>query len=192
MRQALRGLAAGLVVCHAVSAYAQQGTVQVSGAAQAVAGTSRDVTGENAIDPDFGVSWLQPGVRFGAFQMELRGAKRADRIHLGRNYAALRDLKAGTLSWSFEAGDAYFTRGVGEYGFSNLTTPAVTFSGGAISARGNRGALHILGGRATAWRNIFGTDPDTMAQTLGMIRGAYKPWDRLEVVGRVSRISTSD
>ena len=192
MRQALRGLAAGLVVCHAVSAHAQQGTVQVSGATQVVAGTSRDVTGENAVDPDFGISWLQPGVRFGAFQMELRGAKRADRIHLGRNYAALRDLKAGRLSWSFEAGDAYFTRGVGEYGFTNLTTPAVTFSGGAISARGNRGALHILGGRATAWRNIFGTDPDTMAQTLGMIRGAYKPWDRLEVVGRVSRISTSD
>ena len=114
MRQVLRGLAAGLVVCHAVSAYAQQGTVQVSGAAQGVAGTSRDVTGENAIDPDFGISWLQPGVRFGAFQVELRGAKRADRIHLGRNYAALRDLKAGRLSWTFEAGDAYFTRGVGE------------------------------------------------------------------------------
>jgi cell division septation protein DedD len=193
MRPVLRGLAAGLVIAgHVVAAYAQQGNVQVSGAMQSVTGTSRGVTGENAIDPDFGVSWLQPGVRFGTFQIELRGAKRADRLHLGRNYAALRDLKAGRLSWTFEAGDAYFTRGVGEYGFSNLTTPAVTFSGGAVSARGPRGALHILGGRSTAWRNIFGTDPDTMAQTLGMVRGAYKPWDRVEVLGRVSRIRTSD
>jgi len=192
MRPVLRGLAAGVVVCHAAIAHAQQGNIQVSGAMQSVTGTSREVTGENAIDPDFGVSWLQPGVRFGAFQIELRGAKRADRLHLGRNYAALRDLKAGSLSWTFEAGDAYFTRGVGEYGFSNLTTPAVTFSGGAISARGSRGALHILGGRGTAWRNIFGTDPDTMAQTLGLVRGAFKPWDRVEVLGRVSRIRTSD
>src|SRR5687768_5749510 len=64
--------------------------------------------------------------------------------------------------------------GLAEYGFSNLTTPSVTFSG-----------------RATAWQNIFGTDPDTMAQTLGMVRGSCKPWDRLEVLGRVSRIRTS-
>jgi hypothetical protein len=97
MRPVLRGLAAGVVVCHAAIAHAQQGNIQVSGAMQSVTGTSREVTGENAIDPDFGVSWLQPGVRFGAFQIELRGAKRADRLHLGRNYAALRDLKAGSL-----------------------------------------------------------------------------------------------
>ena len=47
------------------------------------------------IDPDFGVSWIQPGVKFGSFEMELRDARRADRLHLGRNYAALRDLKTG-------------------------------------------------------------------------------------------------
>ena len=192
MRPVLGGLVAGLVTCHAAAVCAQQGTVVISGAAQTVAGSARQATSENAIDPDFGVSWIQPGVRFGAFQLELREAKRGDRLHLGRNYAALRDLKAGNLSWTFEAGDAYFTRAVGEYGFSNLTTPSVTFSGGAISARSTRGALHVLGGRATAWRNIFGTDPDTLAQTLGMVRGAYRPWDRVEVQGRVSRIRTSD
>lgn len=191
MHPVLTGLVAGLVVCHAASVQAQQGTVVVSGAAQAVTGSSRTLTGENAIDPDFGVSWIQPGVRFGSFQLELRETKRGNRLHLGRNYAALRDLKNGNVSWTFEAGDAYFTRGTGEYGFSNLTTPSVTFSGGAISARSSRGALHVVGGRATAWRNIFGTDPDTMAQTLGMVRGSYKPWDRLEVLGRVSRIQTS-
>ena len=191
MRPVLRGLVAGLVVCHTASAHAQQGTVVVSGAAQTVSGSSRTLTGENALDPDFGVSWIQPGVRFGSFQIELREAKRANRLHLGRNYAALRDLKYRNVSWTFEAGDAYFTRAVGEYGFSNLTTPSVTFSGGAVAARSSRGFLQIVGGRATAWRNIFGTDPDTLAQTIGMVRGSYKPWDRLEVLGRVSRIRTS-
>jgi cell division septation protein DedD len=190
MRVVVCGLAAGLLACHAGAASAQQGVVQISGAGQTITGGTLQ-PGDNSFEPDFGVSWIQPGVRFGSFQLELRGAKRADRLHVGRNYAALRDLKRGAVSWSFEAGDAYFTRALGEYGFSNLTTAPVTFSGGAISARTNRGALHVVGGRATAWRNIFGTDPDTLAQTLGMIRGSYKMSDRLEVLGRISRIQTS-
>ena len=190
MRPVVWGLAAGLLACPATTALAQQGNVVVSGAAQSVIGGTQP-NGENSIEPDFGVSWIQPGVRFGSFQLELRESKRADRFHLGRNYAALRDWKRGPVSWSFEAGDAFFTRALGEYGFSNLTTAAVTFSGGAISARTTRGALHIVGGRATAWRNIFGTDPDTLPQTLGMVRGSYKTSDRLEVLGRISRIRTS-
>ena len=113
-------------------------------------------------------------------------SKRADRLHLGRNYAALRDWKRGPLSWTFEAGDAYFTRALGEYGFSNLTTPSVTFSGGAISVRTDRGVLHIVGGRATAWRNIFGTDPDTLAQTLGMVRGSVQG---VAIASRCSAVS---
>ena len=190
MRVVVCGLAVGLLACHAGAASAQQGVVQISGAGQTITGGTLQ-PGDNSFEPDFGASWIQPGVRFGSFQLELRGAKRADRLHVGRNYAALRDLKRGPVSWSFEAGDAYFTRALGEYGFSNLTTPSVTFSGGVISARTNRGALHVVGGRATAWRNIFGTDPDTLAQTLGMVRGSYKVSDRLEVFGRVSRIQTS-
>ena len=103
MHPVLKGLVAGLVVCHAASAQAQQGTVVVSGAAQTVAGSSRTQTGENAIDPDFGVSWIQPGVRFGSFQLEVRETKRGNRLHLGRNYAALRDLRHGNISWTFES-----------------------------------------------------------------------------------------
>ena len=190
MRPVVCGLAAGLLACHAAAALAQQGNVVVSTAGQAVIGGAQQ-PGVNKFEPDFGVSWIQPGVRFGSFQMELRESRRADRLHLGRNYAALRDWKQGPVSWSFEAGDSYFTRALGEYGFSNLTTPAVTFSGGTITARTNRGALHIVGGRATAWRNIFGTDPDTLPQTLGMARGSFKVSDRLEMLGRVSRIQTS-
>ncbi len=100
-------------------------------------------------------------------------------------------MKYAGLSWTFEAGDAYFTRALGQYGFSNLSTPAVTFSGGAISGRSTRGSLHVMGGRATALRNIFGSDPDTLAQSLGVARGSYHPSDRLEVFGRASLIKTS-
>ena len=191
MRLVLCGLAAWVVASHAAPAAAQQGTVQISGAAQAVTGNAERTASDHPIEPDFGITWLQPGVRFGTFQMELREARRGDRLHLGRNYAALRDVKHGAVSWTFEAGDAYFTRALGEYGFANLTTPPVTLSGGVISALGTRGSLHIVGGRATAWRNIFGSDPDTMAQTLGMVRGVYKAGPRVDILGRISRIQTS-
>jgi cell division septation protein DedD len=190
MRPVLCGLAAGVIALHAGLAHAQQGTVQLSATTQGITG-GPVVPGENRLEPDFGVMWLQPGVRFGTFQIELRGARRADRLHLGRNYAALREIRYGGLSWTLEAGDAYFTRAIGDYGFSNLTTPAVTFSGGALSGRSTRGSLHIIGGRATAWRNIFGTDPDTLGQSLGMVRGSYHLTDRLQVLGRASRIKTS-
>ena len=191
MRHVLCGLAAAAVALHAAQALAQNGVVQVSGASQTVTGNPQRTSGEHLIDPDFGISWIQPGVRFGNFQIELRGARRADRLHMGRNYAALRDVKHGRFSWTFEAGDAYFTRTVGEYGFTNLTTPAVTFSGGVITARSRRGTLSIIGGRATAWRNIFGSDPDTMAQTMGLMRGSFKASDRLDLFGRISRVQTS-
>ena len=187
----MTGVAAWALAWLPSDARAQQGTVQVSAAAQTVTGPPERLAGEHALEPDFGISWVQPGDRFGSFHLELRGARRADRLHVGRNYAALRDLKHGAVSWTFEAGDAYFTRALGEYGFANLSTPAVTLSGGVVTGRSARGTLHLVGGRTTAWRNIFGTDPDTLAQTIGMVRGGYKLSDRLEVLGRVSRIQTS-
>ena len=73
MRQVLRGLAAASVVFHASLAYAQQGRVLVSGASQSVFGSPERVAGEHSIDPDFGVSWIQPGVKFGSFEAEMRG-----------------------------------------------------------------------------------------------------------------------
>jgi cell division septation protein DedD len=191
MRPVLCGLAAGLMAWQAAAAYAQQGSLQLSAAAQGLAGASRSVSGENAVDPDFGVSWLQPGVRFGSFQIEIRGTRRTDRLHVGRTYAALRDYKLGGLAWTLEAGDTYITRAIGEYRFSNLTTPAVTFSGGTVSGRHARGRVDISAGRATAWRNIFGSDPDTLGQTIALARGSFRATDRLEVVGRASRLRTS-
>ena len=192
MRPVLCGLAAASVMLHASIAHGQQGRVLISGANQSVAGSPERVGGEHAVDPDVGVSWIQPGVMFGNFEVELRGARRGDRLHVGRNYAALRDLKTGGFSWTFEAGDAYFPRGINQYGFSNITTPALTFNGGAITIASRRSTINVMGGKATAWRNIFGSDPDTLAQTLGILRASYHATDRLDLFTRVSRFRTSD
>jgi hypothetical protein len=192
MRAVLGGLAAGVIACHAASAGAQQGSLQVFAAAQGLTGDPQRIADQNLVDPDFGVMWLQPRSRFGTFQIELRGTRRADRAHFGRIYASLSDLKFAGLTWTVEGGDAYFTRPTGDYRFTNLTTPAVTFNGAAITGRGPRGSLQFIGGLGTAWRNIFGSDPETMAQTLAAARADYRLSDRLEMLTRASRIRTED
>ena len=191
MRPALCGVAAGLMFVFPCAAAAQQGAVQIFSAAQGVTGDPQRTGGDHRFHPEFGASWLQPGERFGAFHLETRGSRRGDRLHVGRTYAALRDLKYRGFSWTFEAGDGYFTRTLAEYSFANLTTPAVTFNGASVAGRATRGSIQIVGGRATAWRSIFGNDPDTLAQWIAVVRGSYKLSDRAEVLARASRIRTS-
>ena len=177
MRQVLRGLAIVLLVSPAASAGAQQGAIQVSAAAQGIAGDPGRRFGEPAFVPDFGVSWVQPGSRFGTFQLDLRGTSRSGLPHLGR---------------TFEAGDTYMMPAIGEYRFSNLFTPAVTFTGAAVSARSNATTLSMVAGRTTALRNIFGTDPDALDQTLVTGRATRRIRPQLELQGRASYIRTRD
>jgi cell division septation protein DedD len=191
MRPALCGLAAGFLSLLPGVVTAQQGSVQIFSAAQGVTGNDERTGGLNEIQPEFGVSWLQPGSRFGTFQIETRGSRRADRLHVGRTYAVLRDLRYRGLSWTVEAGDTYFTRTLSDYAFTNLTAPAVTFNGGSITGRASRGTIQIVGGRATAWRNIFGSDPDTLAQWISVVRGSFQLSERVALLGRVSRVRTS-
>jgi hypothetical protein len=145
-------------------AAAQQGSVQVSTSAQMLTGDPQLLGGQHQFEPDFGVSWLQPGLRFGSLQVELRGTRRYDLFHLGRTHMALRDVKFAGATWVLEGGDTYFSPAVGDYRFSNLFTPTVTFSGAMVSARTKRSHLTVVGGRATAWRNIFGSDPDSLGR----------------------------
>src|SRR3990167_2605192 len=162
MRQILMlsmGLAAGLVTLPAAPLEAQQGSVQVSGAVQGVTGDPQRTGWQNRFDPDFGIAWLQPGSKFGIFQMDVRGTRRQDRAHFGKTYFAFRDIKQGTIKWTIEGGDAYFSPPLGDYKFSNLSAPTITFNGAAVSARTARSSLTVLGGSTTAWRNIFGADP---------------------------------
>ena len=191
MRPALCVLAAGVLSIRPCAVAAQQGSVQIFTAAQGVTGSPDRTGGDHPVQPEFGASWLQPGARFGTFQIETRGSRRADRLHVGRTYAALRDLRYGGFAWTFEAGDAYFTRTLSDYSFVNLTAPAATFNGGSITGRGARASIQIVGGRATAWRNIFGSDPDTLAQWISLVRGSARVSERVELLGRASRIRTS-
>ena len=39
-----------------------------------------------ALDPDFAVTWLQPGTRFGLLQTEIRGTRRDNQPHLGKTF----------------------------------------------------------------------------------------------------------
>jgi cell division septation protein DedD len=190
MRQVLRGLAILALGSSATPSLAQQGSLQLSAAAQGVTGAPDRAAGQGAIEPDFGVTWLQPGSRFGTFQIDVRGTNRTGRAHLGRTYVALRDVKARGVSWTFEGGDAYATPSIGAYRFSNLFTPAVTFSGAAVSGRTSDSSLSLLGGRATALRNIFGSDPETLGQTLATARVTHRFSPHLEVQGRASDVRT--
>ena len=192
MGRVVRSLAAGILLCHATAAFAQQGSVQVFGAAQGLTGDAERFGSQSRFDPDFGVTWLQPGSRLGTFHLDARGTKRGDRFHIGRVYLAADRLPAAGLTWTLEAGDAYYARSIRDYRFTNLTAPTVTFSGGAVTGRGRRGGLQVVGGRATAWRNIFGSDPDTLGQTLAIAHGDFKLNDRLDLLGRASRVKTSD
>ena len=145
--------------------------------------------GQPLLEPDYGVSWLQPGTRFGIFQLELRGTRRDGLPAPWQNLRRVRDLKYRGLAWSLEAGDTYFSPAVGDYRFANLAAPSLTFVGGGVSARSPRTSVGVIAGRATAWRNLFGTDPDTLDQQIIVGRASHKPTDRLELSTRASRMT---
>ncbi len=171
---------------------AQQGSLQVSASAQAVTGDAARYSPVGQVEPDLGINWFQPGTRFGTVQLELRGTERKNEFHAGRIYGSLRDLKTGNYTWTVEGGDAYYAPAIGEYKFSNLTTPIVTFVGGAVSARSARTSIGIIAGQGTVWRNIFGSDPDTLDQTIVGGRATHRASDRLDVSARASRIRNHD
>jgi SPOR domain/SdrD B-like domain len=180
------------VLLAAAPAAAQQGSLQVSAAAQGTTGGPRLGVSANQLEPDLGVSWLQPGTRVGTMQLEVRGVERKNDMRLGRVYGALRDLKYGGFKWTVEAGDAYYAPTIGDYRFSNLVTPAVTFVGAAVGARSARTDVGLVAGKGTVWRNIFGSDPDTFEQTIVAGRAAHRASDRLDLNARGSRTRTGD
>ena len=128
-------LALALRCCSRRRCVARQGTLQVTAPRRRRPPVkSRAAPMRSAVEPDLGVTWLQPGTRFGTVQLEVRGTEReanAPRPHL-RLAAGSED---GGYKWTFEGGDTYYAPAIGEYKFSNLTTPAVTFIGAAL-ARG--------------------------------------------------------
>jgi cell division septation protein DedD len=194
----MRAQSRRLAVCAVLAALipspgaAQQGSVQVTGAAQAIQGDSRRIGSEPSLEPDFGVSWFQPGTRFGTLRLDLRGTRRDDLPHLGRAFVGVRDLKYRGVAWSLEAGDTYFSPAIGDYRFANLSAPSLTFAGGAVSGRSPRTSVGLVVGRATAWRNLYGSDADTLDQDIALGRVSYKATDGLDLSTRASRVRTGD
>ena len=185
------GALTAVLVVQPIPALAQQGSLQVSTAVQTLHGDPQRFAGQHPLEPDIGISWLQPGSRVGMFQIEIRGARRGDTLHTGRIYGALRDAKYGGIAWTIEAGDAYFSPGVSDYRFSNLFTPAVTFNGAAVTGRTEHDVVTVVAGRSTAWRSIFGNDPQGLGQSLAIARITHRPTNRLELSARGSRVRTS-
>ena len=194
MRQLLRELAAcGLLLAFLPgSATAQQGSIQITGATHTVNGDPVRTAGQPTFEPDLGVTWLRPGTRFGMFQMEIRGTSRDGDPRIGKAFVSIRDWKHRGINWTFEAGDTWFSPSIADYRLTNLSSPTSTFSGAAIRAKSRRANASLMVGRATAWRNIFGTDAQVLDQSLAIARGGYTASDRLDLNARASRIRTGD
>ncbi|HET7698138.1 MAG TPA: SPOR domain-containing protein [Vicinamibacterales bacterium] len=189
---AIPACSAAVILAASATAAAQQGSLQISTDTQIVQGHPQRRLAERRLEPDFGALWTQPGRRFGQLQLELRASRRGDDLHLGRSWFALRDARARGVAWTFEGGDLYTPPSLVDYHFTNLAAPAITFTGGAVSGRSKTLSLQIAGGRSTAWRNIFGTDPDALGQTVGLARLAYQATPRVQLLARGSRVRTRD
>lgn len=194
MRQVLRGLAACalLLVTLPSPVAAQQSGVQVTAASHALHGDTQRYAGQPTFEPDLGISWLRPGTRVGTVQMEIRAISRDGQPNLGRAWLSLRDFTHRGVKYTFEAGDSFFSPTQGDYRLRNLYTPTVNFAGVSLTARTNDWNAGVMIGRATATRNIFGTDTELLDQDLTIGRGAYKVSDRLEISSRIARIRTDD
>src|SRR5512134_4199124 len=92
-----------LVSCSAIespTAAQQQGSVQVSSAAQVVVADPTRRAGQPTLEPDIGLAVYQPGLRAGIFYFDVHAVRRAESAHLGRWSVGVRDLKLGGLTWS--------------------------------------------------------------------------------------------
>ncbi len=74
-----------VAVLMATPVAAQQGSLQVSASAQATTGETARLHTLGQVEPDLGVTWLQPGTRFGTLQLELRGTERRNELALRPN-----------------------------------------------------------------------------------------------------------
>lgn len=185
------GAATAVLLC-ASPALAQQGSIQVSTSTQITTGDPLRRGAMHTLEPDVGLTVFQPGLRFGTLELDLHVTRRWDLPHVGRAAFALRDVKAKGLTWSVEGGDAQLTAALSEYGFSNLFAPPVSFNGLGVSGVGRRASIRAAAGRVTALRNIFGSDPETLDQTIAVVQASVRPHARLELVGRGARVRTLD
>ena len=188
----LATIVAALGLCASAPAIAQQGSVQLSSETQIVASDPSRRTGEPGFQPDFGINWMEPQ---SAASGNSRWKSEARATETASGWAApssaFATCKSRGFKWTFEAGDTYTTPAT-DYQFSNLSAPSVTFRGGSILAHSARTSFQVLGGQSTALRNVFGTNPDGLGQTLAIARASYQASDHLQLNGRAAHTRTWD
>jgi hypothetical protein len=181
-------IAALAVLLSASSVAAQQPSISVVAAAQVVTADAARMGGQHRVEPDLGILLVNPGFRFGALAAEISLTRRDEQAVLGRSFLRLEGVKLGGLSWTLDAGDAWRTPTLSEFGYTNLFAPPVTFEGLAISGASPRTRVSVSGGRVTALRNIFGTDTIPVGQQLYQAFAPQRLNDRLDVYGRGAHV----
>jgi hypothetical protein len=166
--------------------FAVQPTVQVTAATQVTTGDASRLGQQRHVEPDLGVQWIAPGMRFGNAYADFNLTNRDGRAILGRAMFHLDGVKAAGLTWNVDAGDTWSSAVLPDFGHSNLLAPPVTFVGASISGRSNRSFLVVNGGRVTAQRNLFGTDTVPLGQDLAQALWAWRPSERLDLLARGS------
>ena len=165
-----------LLVFPAHATLAQQGAVQVTSAVQTLHGDPSRFAGQNAFEPDVGISWLQPGSRFGVFQIELRGARRGDAFHTGRMYgpsttAGVWTLPPANLTYtigaSVPAADWYFAQSV-------TGTWTVSFSLASVPAGGGFLTLAIAGAARNPHLEVAVNGQSVVSHTFGNDQSLYR------------------
>lgn len=173
-------------------ARAQPGSIQIVSAAQITTGDPLRLGGQSLVEPDLGLLLYRPGLPFGTFELDFHVTRRHDRPHLGRGLAVLRGRSSRGLAWRLEAGDTYVAASGVEYGFLNLFAPPLAVSGVALSLETPTSSLHVAAGQVTALRNLFGTDPETLGQTIVAAGFSHRLHPRVRATARASGVRTTD
>ena len=184
----IRPIAAILLLFVAGPARAQQPSAAVSAAAQVLTGEEFRLGGQNRVEPDIGVLLFDPWFRFGTLEVAVSATRRDERAVLGRSFVHLDGAKLAGLSWTIDAGDAWRTPTLSDFGFANLFAPPVTFEGVAIGGASARTRVSAYGGRVTAQQNIFGTDTVPAGQQLYQASASHRVNERLDVYGRGAHV----
>lgn len=188
----LRWSAALLAILCASPVAAQQGSLQLSATSQVLTGDESRIAGQSRLEPDLGVSWLQPGFRIGTIEIDTHLTRRDNRVLLGRTFVGLRDVKLKGLTWTFQGGDTSALPSVSEYSFSNLFAPRFNFAGAFAQGLSPTTTVTLSAGRVAALRNIFGTDTEVLDQDVAFLKARHRRSDVFEFSLRASGVRTRD
>jgi hypothetical protein len=187
-----RLIVAWILALSPIPVIAQQNTLRVISLTQLVPVNESGRGGQQAHESDLHVDLRHATPQSGLFRLDAQVVKHLHGLCVGHAGLIWDDVRLADLRWSFSGGDSFLTPVVTRYGFSDLFAPAIPFRGVAVVASSARRSLEVNVGRVTALRNVFGSDPETLGQSViaGQVRQAFGP--RFELIVHGSRIRTSD